>query len=364
MFYRIAEITLDSQIVLPSFQAFSCEAADADVKLTITQEAPPSGGEDIACNPFFSVRRAGDTWFFHGQGSDQCGLLVSSDYTRLRLTGLGARKNADSMETWFIRVALECLLCHRGYVSLHSACVELDGEAIAFSGPSGTGKSTRACAWRRAFGAKLVSGDRPLICAKTPEVFGVPWDGSEGCFRNVHYPLKAICEVRRSDSVYVRRMTFEQKRRLLMRQCFLPMWDTETAAIQMMNIARLASRAKIVRIFCGPEEDDAKALRRALEEQQECKEASDMKAKSGFVLRHIMDEYVLMPTGDNISKFNGTVLLNDVSAFIWEKLQNPISREDLLAALLDEYQVAEKVAVEDLDALIAKLREYDIITDD
>ena len=29
-------------------------------------------------------------------------------------------------------------------------------------------------------------------------------------------------------------------------------------------------------------------------------------------------------------KFNGTVLLNDVSAFVWEKLQNPVSRDDLL----------------------------------
>ena len=32
-----------------------------------------------------------------------------------------------------------------------------------------------------------------------------------------------------------------------------------------------------------------------------------------------MDEYVLMPTGDNISKFNGTVLLNDIS-LMWEKI--------------------------------------------
>ena len=55
-----------------------------------------------------------------------------------------------------------------------------------------------------------------------------------------------------------------------------------------------------------------------------------MKAKPGFILRNVVDEYILMPTGDNIGQFNGTVLLNEVSAFVWGKLQNPLSKEDLL----------------------------------
>ena len=41
-----------------------------------------------------------------------------------------------------------------------------------------------------------------------------------------------------------------------------------------------------------------------------------MKAKTGFVLRKVVDEQILMPVGDNIGQFNGTVLMNDVSAFV------------------------------------------------
>ena len=89
-----------------------------------------------------------------------------------------------------------------------------------------------------------------------------------------------------------------------------------------------------------------------------------MKAKSGFVLRNIVGEKILMPTGDNIGKFKGTVLLNDVSAFVWEKLQTPMSRDDLLAAILDEFEVEESVAAADLDALLAKLNEYEVIEND
>ena len=89
-----------------------------------------------------------------------------------------------------------------------------------------------------------------------------------------------------------------------------------------------------------------------------------MKAKEGFVLRHVVDEYILMPTGDNISRFNGTVLMNQVSAFVWEKLQNPISKADLLKTILDEFEVEKSVAAADLDALLATLKQYDVIEGD
>lgn len=89
-----------------------------------------------------------------------------------------------------------------------------------------------------------------------------------------------------------------------------------------------------------------------------------MKAKQGFVLRNVVDEYILMPTGDMIGEFNGTVLLNDVSAFVWENLQNPVSREDLLTAILEEFEVEKAVASADLDALLTTLKEYGVIEDD
>lgn len=89
-----------------------------------------------------------------------------------------------------------------------------------------------------------------------------------------------------------------------------------------------------------------------------------MKAKSGFVLRNVVGEYVLMPTGDNIGRFDGTVILNDVAALVWEKLQNPVSREELLAAILNEYNVEEATAAADLDKLLEKLKSYGVIEEE
>ena len=363
-YYKVACLTLESDCELASFKAFSCEPVKADVTVTVTDEQPSSGPEQKS--GIMVHRKLADGWFFHPFSTDRRGLYISGDYTQLRRLGAEGPKVMGIVDEseWYIRIAMECLLARQGYLSLHAAAVEVRGEACAFSGPSGVGKSTRAQAWIEALGAELINGDRPLIDTGKMEVYGVPWDGKEQCFRNVHYPLKAICEVRRSDSVYIRSMNFAQRRKLLLRQCFMPMWDTETAVIQMTNIARLAAGAEMVRVFSGPTAEDARALYSALDNHHILKEEKDMKAKQGFILRNVVDEHILMPTGDMIGTFNGTVLLNDVSAFVWEKLQNPVSRDDLLKAVLDEFEVEKAVAAADLDALLATLKEYGVIEDD
>lgn len=86
-----------------------------------------------------------------------------------------------------------------------------------------------------------------------------------------------------------------------------------------------------------------------------------MKAKDGFVLRNVVDEYMIMPTGANIGEFDGAIVLNEVSAFLWEKLQSSVTREELLNALLEEYDVPRDIAENDLDALLKRFDEYGII---
>lgn len=88
-----------------------------------------------------------------------------------------------------------------------------------------------------------------------------------------------------------------------------------------------------------------------------------MKAREGFVMRNIVGETIIMPTGSNIGKFDGAVVLNDVSALVWEKLQQPVTRDALLECILNEFEVPAEVAAKDLDALLAQLREYGLIED-
>lgn len=291
-------------------------------------------------------------------------LLMNSSYQEMQLYAEKTQLQSSSMQ-FLIRTALECRFCYEGMVSLHAACVEQDGYAVAFTGHSGLGKSTRAKAWVDGLGAAWISGDRPAIRLEQQggTVCGVPWDGKEQIFRNVERPLKCIMEVRRSPLNYVRKLSAEQAQRLLMQQSFVPMWDTDAAVMAMMNVRGLIRQVPVYRVFCGPEEADAKAVYDILFNHPERirKEAKDMKIKKGFVLRNVVDEFIVMPTGDNIAKFEGAAVLNDVSAFIFKQMENPISREDLLDAILNEYDVDEATAAKDLDALLEQFETMNIL---
>ncbi len=86
-----------------------------------------------------------------------------------------------------------------------------------------------------------------------------------------------------------------------------------------------------------------------------------MKAKPGFVLRTIADDYMLMPVDQKIGEYKAAVLLNRLSAFVWEKMQEETSREELLSAVLGQFEVEEAEAAADLDALLDQLNQLDLI---
>lgn len=266
---------------------------------------------------------------------------------------------------FLLRTAFECRFCYEGIVSLHAACVEVGDFAVAFTGHSGLGKSTRAKAWVDGLGAEWISGDRPAVRLEKQgsTACGVPWDGKEQIFRDVEKPLKCIMEVRRSPANYVRKLTEDQARQLIMQQSFVPMWDTDAAVMAMANVRQLVRKTPVYRVFCGPDAEDANVIYDILVNHPELirEEKEQMKIKEGFVLRNVVDEFIVMPTGDNIAKFEGAVVLNEVSAFIFKQLENPVSRDDLLTAMLNEYDVDEATAAADLDALLEKFADMGVL---
>lgn len=56
--------------------------------------------------------------------------------------------------------------------------------------------------------------------------------------------------------------------------------------------------------------------------------------------------------------------LNDTSAFIWEKLSEGCNCEELMDDILFEFEVNQERAEMDLDALLERLRGYDVIEEE
>ena len=86
-----------------------------------------------------------------------------------------------------------------------------------------------------------------------------------------------------------------------------------------------------------------------------------MKACDTFILRNLMGEYLLMPTGEAIRTFHSAVAMNELSAFVWQQLREPVSRDELLTRILDEYDIDEKTAASDLDSMLKEMKQMGII---
>ena len=85
-----------------------------------------------------------------------------------------------------------------------------------------------------------------------------------------------------------------------------------------------------------------------------------MKLKEGFVLRTVAGETVVLPTG-GITNFDMMITLNGTGHFLWELLEKGAEKEELVAALLKEYDVTEEKAAESVEAFVSRLKELDFL---
>lgn len=86
-----------------------------------------------------------------------------------------------------------------------------------------------------------------------------------------------------------------------------------------------------------------------------------MKIEKEFILREIAGDYVIVPTGKTALEFNGLITVNELGAFIWKKLQQEVSEDELIQDILEEYEVDEETARHDVEEFLNKLTECKIL---
>ena len=88
-----------------------------------------------------------------------------------------------------------------------------------------------------------------------------------------------------------------------------------------------------------------------------------MKVEKDFVLREIAGDYIIIPTGKTVLKFNGLITVNEVGVSIWKMLQEGATLEQLDQGNLNEYDVDEKTAREDIQEFLDQLDKGGILCD-
>ena len=86
-----------------------------------------------------------------------------------------------------------------------------------------------------------------------------------------------------------------------------------------------------------------------------------MKIKQGFKIMPFADGYVAMPENPQVNGKNMLISLNGLGKFLFEKLENECTVEDLVKSVTNTYNVDEKRAKADIEAFIEKLKAQDII---
>jgi hypothetical protein len=86
-----------------------------------------------------------------------------------------------------------------------------------------------------------------------------------------------------------------------------------------------------------------------------------MKIKKELICRQIAGEYFLVPVGKSVYDTNGLFAMTELGGFLWNLLPEAESADDLVKAVLADYEVDEATARADILEFLQKLENLGIL---
>ena len=81
-----------------------------------------------------------------------------------------------------------------------------------------------------------------------------------------------------------------------------------------------------------------------------------MKIKSGFMLREIAGQWVVVPIGARVVEFNNIMTLAESGAILWKLLEKGTNEEEMASALMSEYKVDRELVTRDIRNFIESIK--------
>lgn len=272
-------IQLRSEEPLPQckeLEPFRIAAADAATPAAVYHvewydNRPPVVGQKVYSVNGYAVWRTSHGWTYHyrpGEGDDVCVVLEMANEGAENRLWLPRRirdaavRNGLGLSTL---LGQDLLMLQQARLILHASFIRWHGQGVLFTGPSGMGKSTQAGLWETHAGAEVLNGDR-AVCqiGDAVTVWGSPWAGSSGIFRNESAPLRAIVSLRQaSENTLVPLYGREALAELMPRIATVP-WAAEWHMRAMDLSIALVSRVPVWRLSCRPDREAVVLVRRAV----------------------------------------------------------------------------------------------------
>ena len=175
---------------------------------------------------------------------------------------------AVGVKTVLGALSAEHLIARNGGYLFHCSYIEHEGEAILFTAPSGTGKSTQADLWHSHRDARIINGDRAAVRVVdgVPYACGIPFAGSSSYCENVTLPLKAIVYLAQAPETTIRRLRGYQAFRRVWEGCSVNTWDPEDMQLVSDAVSRTVAAVPVFYLPCTPDRSAVIALEQALKE--------------------------------------------------------------------------------------------------
>lgn len=176
--------------------------------------------------------------------------------------------SAMSAKTVLNAIAAEHLIArNKGFV-FHSSYIGVNGKAILFTAPSGTGKSTQAELWRGSRGAAIHNGDRSAVRVEKDRILacGIPFAGSSQICRDVTLPLEAIVYLSQGKENEIRRLRGAEAFRRVWEGVSVNTWDRADVSLVMETVEQVVRKVPVYHLRCTPDERAVQTLERELEE--------------------------------------------------------------------------------------------------
>ena len=90
---------------------------------------------------------------------------------------------------------------------------------------------------------------------------------------------------------------------------------------------------------------------------------SKLQRADDFIVREIAEELILVPVAKTRADLSAVLVLEGIGRHVWELLATYDSEEDLLQALVSEYDVEPDIAAADLRSFLDELRELGALVD-
>ena len=86
-------------------------------------------------------------------------------------------------------------------------------------------------------------------------------------------------------------------------------------------------------------------------------------AQPGVVSRHIADETLLVPVTSRVGDLDSIYTLMGIGPRVWALLQKPVTAQQIVDAICDEYEVARDVATRDVTEFLGLLADKKLVAE-